>query len=206
MVAHGTDVADDNVSDPTPGAPGAEVEIPSDAKPTEPLAGSRGVETIDYETGEVVPAGESGLMFAEVIGDAGIEAYLSDMSATEDDSPEAIQLEIARRILSADSVDAVWAATKVLTAKEVLNTPIIVERVRWITSAHKGGAPKFAIFEGTNVYTQAPITVSCGALNVVLTLYKLQKHGGLPAKVMLSSKPSSSDAGRSVITIAPVAG
>lgn len=196
----------DVVSDPTPGAPGAVVDIAEEDKPAAPLAGSRGAEGVDIVTGEVVPASESGLVFAEVLGDNAIDAYLSDMQATEDDSPEAIQLEIARRILSADSIDDVWAATKVLTAKEVLNTPLDVERVRWITSAHKGGAPKFAIIEGKNVYTNAPVTVSCGALNVVLTLYKLQKYDGLPARVMLKSKPSSSDPGRSVYTIEPVAG
>lgn len=162
------------------------------------------VEDVDAVTGEVVPAGESGLMFADVLGDSAIAAYLGDMRASEDDSPEAIQAEIARRILSADSVDAIWAATKVLSAKEVLNTPLMVESVRWVTSAHAGGAPKFAIIDGRNTYSNEPVTVSCGALNVVLTLYKLQKFNGLPAKVVIRSKPSSSDPGRSVYTIEPV--
>lgn len=173
-----------------------------------PAAGAAGreVETIDHETGEIVPASSSGLIFANVIGDAAIAAYVSDMRATDDESPEAIQAEIARRILSADTLEDVWAATKVLSAKEILNTPILVNNVRWVTSAHEGGAPKFAIIDGENTYTSKPITVSCGALNVVLTLYKMQKFGALPAKVMLTSKPSTSDPGRVVLMIEPVAG
>lgn len=165
----------------------------------------RAVETIDETTGEIVSASESGIAFAEVIGDEAITAYLADMNATEDDSPESIQLEIARRILAADDVNALWAATTVLSARDVLNAPLLVTSVRWVTSAHDGGAPKFAIFDAERVYGGEKVTVSCGALNVVLTLYKLQKFNSLPAKVMIASKPSSSDPGRVIYTIAPVA-
>lgn len=169
-------------------------------------APARAVDDIDIVTGEIVPASSSGVMFADVISDAAIDAYVADMKADAGESPEAIQAEIARRILSAPDIDAVWRATKVLTAKDVLNAPILVERVRWVTSAHEGGAPKFAIIEGKRVYGDEPVTISCGALNVVLTLYKLQKFNGLPAKVMIAQKPSASGEGRSVFTIEPVAG
>lgn len=167
---------------------------------------ARPAETIDHASGEIVPASESGIAFAEVIGDAAITEYLQDMSGTEDETPEAIQLQIARRILAANDVESVWQATKVLSARDILNTPIIIERVRWITSAHKGGAPKYAIIEGLNGFDQKPVTISCGAMNVVLTVYKLQKFSALPCKVMITSKPSGSDPGRSVLEIQPVAG
>lgn len=167
---------------------------------------ARAVDDVDPVTGEIVPASSSGVMFADVIGDAAITAYLADMRADDGESPEAIQAEIARRILSAPDIASVWQATKVLTAKDVLNAPIVVERVRWVTSAHEGGAPKFAIIEGKRVYGDEPVTISCGALNVVLTLYKLQKFDGLPARVMIAQKPSASGEGRTVFTIEPVAG
>lgn len=182
--------------DPAPA--GAKGKTPASSPPA-----ARGAETVDAATGEIVPAGDSGLAFADLLSEAGMSEYVADMKATDDESPEAIQVEIARRILSADSVDAVWGATRVLTARDVLNQPIVVERVRWITSAHKAGAPKFAIIEGKRLHGDEPITVSCGAMNVVLTLYKLQKFGALPATVMISAKPSGSAEGRSVLTIAP---
>lgn len=164
------------------------------------------VETIDHETGEIVPAGESGIVFADVIGDAAIQAYIADMSSTEDESPEAIQREIASRILAATDETELWAATTVLSAKDVLHHTLEVKSVRWVTSAHAGGAPKFAIIDAQDETLSKPVTVSCGALNVVLTLYKLQKFGSLPARVAIKSKPSASDAGRVILTIEPVAG
>jgi hypothetical protein len=168
-----------------------------------PLAGSKGVEVIDHETGEIVPASESGIVFADAIDDAAVEAYLTDMDSVTDDSPEAIQLEIARRILAAEDESVLWAATTVKNAKDVLNQPIEVKSVRWVKSAHSGGAPRFAIIDGVMVYGGAPVTVSCGGLNVVLTLYKLQKFGSLPAKVTIESKPSSSGEGRTIYTLTP---
>lgn len=172
----------------------------------DPALPPRAVEDIDVATGEIVPASSSGVIFANAIGDKAIAAFVTDMNEADEESPAAIQSEIARRILSAESIEDVWAATKVLSAKEILNTPILVKAVRWVTSAHEEGAPKFAIIDGENTYSGKPVTVSCGALNVVLTLYKLQKFNALPAKVIIASKASSSDPGRSVLTIEPVAG
>lgn len=180
-----------------------QVVEPGDVGAVPPLAGSRGVEVVDPETGEVVPASETGLVFSDTIGDAAISQYLQDMREVDDESPEAVQTEIARRILTATTPEAVFGATKVLGAKEMLNQPFVVERVRWITSAHEGGPPKFAIIDGHRVHGDEPITLSCGAMNVVLTLYKLQSMNALPCAVVISSKPSGSDPGRSVLTIQP---
>jgi hypothetical protein len=174
-----------------------------DVVPAAPLAGSRAVEVIDHETGELVPAGESGIVFADVLDDSAVAEYMTDMDATSDESPEAIQLEIARRILAAPDEKSLWAATTVKSAKDVVNQPIEVQHVRWVKSAYAGGAPKFAIIDGTMVYGGDPVTVSCGGLNVVLTLYKLQKFGSLPAKIVIGSKPSGGDAGRVILTVTP---
>jgi len=163
----------------------------------------RGAEVVDPATGEVMPAGESGLVFAEVIDDAGIAQYLDDMRGADDETPEQVQAEIARRILSATSMDDVWGATKTLSARDLLNTPLVVESVRWVKSAYNNGAPKFAVVDAKNVYGDAPVVFTCGALNVVLTLYKAQKFDALPMPVVMREKPSSSTAGRSVITIEP---
>jgi hypothetical protein len=161
------------------------------------------VEVVDPATGEVTPAAQSGLAFADVIDDRAVEAYLADMNTSTDEAPESVQLEIARRILQADSPDAVFAATQTKSARDLLNQPLEVTNVRWVKSAHEGGAPKFAVVDATMVFGDAPVTFTCGALNVVLTLYKLQKLNALPAKVTMSEKASGSVAGRSVITIAP---
>lgn len=169
------------------------------------LVGSRGVEVVDPVTGEIVPAGESGLAFADVLDNAAIAEYVADMGRTNDESPENVQIEIAKRILEAPDAASVWAATQVLTARELLNTPIVVEKVRWVTSAHKAGPPKFAVIEGRRKFGDEAFTMTCGAMNVVLTLYKLQKFGALPADVVIKSKPSGSDAGRTVLTIEPAA-
>lgn len=170
------------------------------------VRGEAPAEIIDHDTGEVVPANQSGIVFADALDDAAVASYMNDMDATTDDSPEAIQLEIARRILSADSEAALWAATTVLSAKDVQFQPLLVTGVRWIKSAHEGGAPKFAIIDAKKIAGDVPVTVSCGGLNVVLTLYKLQKFNSLPAKVVIESKPSGNDPGRVIYTMKPVAG
>lgn len=163
----------------------------------------RPAQVVDEKTGEIVPAGESGLVFAEVIDDAGVAAYLDDMNRNDDETPEQVQAEIARRILAADSMDSVWGATKTLSARDLLNQPIRVDAVRWVKSAHEAGAPKFAVVDATKVYGDEAVVFTCGALNVVLTLYKAQKFGALPMPVVMKEKASSGAAGRSVITIEP---
>lgn len=165
--------------------------------------GGTPAEVVDHTTGEIVPASESGLVFADVIDDAAISAYLADMNTETDETPEQVQAEIARRILSATSMDDVWGATQTLGARDLLNAPLLVEAVRWVRSAHDTGAPKFAVVDAKRVYGDERVTFTCGALNVVLTLYKAQKFGALPMPVVMKEKASSSAAGRSVITIEP---
>lgn len=166
-------------------------------------AGGVPAEVVDAETGEIVPAGETGLVFADVIDDAAVAAYLGDMSRGDDDTPEQVQAEIARRILGASSMDAVWGATKTLGARDLLNQPLRIDAVRWVRSAHDTGAPKFAVVDATKVFGDEAVVFTCGALNVVLTLYKAQKFDALPMPVVMKEKPSGSQAGRSVITIEP---
>lgn len=176
---------------------------PGDVAQVPALVGSRGVEVVDPETGEIVPASESGLAFADMLDNAAIAEYITDMREADESSAENVQIEIAKRILEATDAASVWAATQVLTAADLLNQPITVERVRWVTSAHKAGPPKFAVIEGKRTYGDAPFTMTCGAMNVVLTLYKLQKFDALPASVVIKSKPSGSAEGRTVLTIEP---
>lgn len=182
----------------TPGADGG--------APPEPLAGSGAAPAdpvVNRVTGEIVPTEGMELARVSDLTPEAVRAYLEDMDAQPDDGAETVQVDIARRILEATSVDDLWKATEVITADAVLNQPLEVESVRWATSRHAAGLPKFAVIEGSKVYGGERFVMTCGATNVVLTLYKLEQFKALPAKVLLEKKPTGTE-GRSIITIKPV--
>lgn len=165
-------------------------------------AGTPADAVVDKTTGEIIPLSGVSLGRIDELSPTALQTWYDEMQSLPDEGNAQVQVDIARRILEADDIDSVWKATEVLTVDSVLNQPVEITAVRWAKSRHAEALPMFAVIEGNYTLTAGSFVLTCGAVNVVLTLYKLAKLGGLPAKVVFERK-STGTAGRAVITVKP---
>lgn len=119
------------------------------------------------------------------------------LAAADDDqlgmSAEQVSIDIIARILDARTVDDVLGGAGVTSASDYLDTPFHLTGVHFNRSGFDSAGPAFyAILEGADL-DGVPVTVSCGAKNVIAQAWKLQDMGALPVAVQLrqSSKPTS---------------
>jgi hypothetical protein len=119
---------------------------------------------------------------------------MPDIDAVIVEDPDAIALEIAKRILSATTADDVLAPQQTTPAEDVLGVPVEVRGVRWNPSAYNGGPGAYAVIDAVRVDTGEVLAISCGSRNVIVQLYRLVKLGALPRQVVIVrvSKPTSS--------------
>lgn len=97
---------------------------------------------------------------------------------------------IMANILDAESADDVFAQTSgesaaLVPSEHVLGIPLHVVSVQLNPSQYADGPPAYAVIDAVNMRTQEPVTVGCGAGNIVAGLIKLHQLGMLPVDVVL---------------------
>lgn len=157
---------------------------------------------IDTTTGEVVPADAGATSLDANRVPRVVAEFLHDMETRDKATPDDVMVEIANRILSAESVDELWQADKIVGLQDLLAFPIRVDKVRFADSRYAEGLPTFCIIEGVTPTTGDPFVATCGAAKVVLMLYKLDKLGALPTTVQVTQTFTGNE-GRAVLSMRP---
>jgi hypothetical protein len=131
------------------------------------------------------------------------EVFQRFLAASETDAqeldPEHVSIAIIGRILNATSVDDVLGGAGATHARDFLGVPFVLTGVRFNQSDFGEGGPSFyALLEGANGDGE-PVTVTCGARNVIAQAWKLRDMGALPVKLVLQESDRPTRAGYKVM-------
>jgi len=107
-------------------------------------------------------------------------------TAGEEGDSKAAAFDIMSRILTGATADEVLSPADAVThARDFLDVPFVIESFKLNPSTMNGeGPPAYAIMSG-HTDDGSPVTVSCGSVNVMAQLHRLQRIGGLPAEVKI---------------------
>lgn len=115
--------------------------------------------------------------------------------------PAEVAAEIVDRLLAEKGAD-VLTAGKALHARDVLNVPIMLQRVRWARSRYDEGGPGvFALLEGVRGDTGEQIVVTCGGVFVMVAALVLVRDEALPLPVQITETEAAS--GRRPLRLEP---
>lgn len=169
---------------------------------------------VDPQTGEIhVPDDQAGTdierlpMAPTVPAQAGSFAELEKMLGEAKDrstqSPEEIQRSMLEKILSATTVDEVYAVQDVRHARDILGEAFEATDIRFNVSDYTDGVPFYLIVDGYDVATGDKITVTCGGATVMAQLYQLKRLGAFPAKVKFQQAKKATKQGYFPLHIEP---
>ena len=149
--------------------------------------------------GDNVPAKAS----AQTLDVLDSEVFQRFLSAAETDAveldPEHVSIDIIGRILKATTVEDVLGGTSATHARDFLDVPFALVGVRFNRSDFGDTGPSFyALLEGADA-DGVPVTVTCGARNVIAQAWKLREMGALPVKVVLKESDRTTRAGFKVM-------
>lgn len=107
---------------------------------------------------------------------------LRALSASDDQGSSSFVMDLMDRILSADTVDAVFDAQDngMVSGQDFTSRPFIVRRsedIQWRLSTKDNGFPFYAIFRAVEVATGEEVVLNCGGQTFVAVLYALQQRG-----------------------------
>lgn len=132
-----------------------------------------------------------------VTRDTAVEAALTagaELPELEPQDAAAAGMEIAARILRAESVDEVFEQGGATPALEVIDVPLIVNGLRWNRSDYEGeGAKVYALIDATRADSGEELTITCGSRNVMAQLYRLDQLGALntPVKIVRAERETA---------------
>lgn len=143
------------------------------------------VDEPDEVSGELATAEESRKMTEDIIMGRG------EVLDTLDDSPQAAQEQIVRRILTAPDEDAVLAEDSTVATRDLVEVPLRVsafhlrksQLVDNDTGEIKEGA--YMIVDAIDLRDDSQITLNTGAPKIMAQLIRLGQLERLPAKVMV---------------------
>lgn len=155
-------------------------------------------------TGELVAPsdprakGEIDAMVAEIVGKEPsaqeiIQAIVGGESLPES-TAEQSQAGIVARILAADSPEAALDMGEPVKAEELEQVVLEVSGVRWMRSTFEEGPGVYAVIDAVREDTTEAIKATCGSVNVMTQLLKLQTMQAFPqrVKIVKSQKPTKS--------------
>jgi hypothetical protein len=176
--------------------------------PEKPPAGSGGSSAsppaLEAGSGELVPpsdpraAEELDAMLAQIVGAEPSAQEILQAIVGGEDLPEASaqqsQSGIVARILGAAGADAVLDMGEPVKAEELEQIPLLVKGVRWMRSTFDEGPGVYAVADAVRIDNEEQVKVTCGGVNVMTQLLKLQTMGVLPQKVKIvkASRPTKS--------------
>lgn len=130
----------------------------------------------------------------------------ADIEQLADDPAKASQ-DIIARILRASTVEEVLGKEQVTHARDFLDTPFALLSVKFNRTEFDGdGPPFYAVLSGATDDGE-PVTITCGAGNVMAQAFKLDDMKALPYRVVIRQNPKPTAAGFHVMWLeaAPVA-
>lgn len=123
---------------------------------------------------EIVPRG------AEVLTYEQVEDILINGAALDIIPPEALQGDIARRILAAETVEDAFAEFVTTKAREIEGLKVTVHGVAFAPSAYEEGPAVFAFLDVTRDKSDAHEIVSMGGRSLMASFLWAQRHDGMP--------------------------
>lgn len=126
---------------------------------------------------------------------AEVATYLASQAAIDEEDPESTAFEIVNRILQARTPEEVLRRQQVLSAEDVLMTPLILGRVRWHRSDYDGREGAYALLEAANVNTGEPLLITCGGRTVMAQVWQLDRLGALPCRVQFGKASKATRSG-----------
>jgi hypothetical protein len=137
-------------------------------------------------------------MVAEIIGKEPsaqevLQAIVGGESLPES-TAEQSQAGIVARILAADSPEAALDMGEPVKAEELEQVVLNVSGVRWMRSTFEEGPGVYAVIDAVREDTEEAIKATCGSVNVMTQLLKLQTMAAFPqrVKIVKSQKPTQS--------------
>lgn len=134
-----------------------------------------------------------------------VASYLSSSKAAVEEDPEQVAWEIVQRILSAQSPDEVLSRQQVMSAKELLGFPLIIERVRWQRSAYEQRESMYALVNAHRTDLDVDVVVTCGGRNVMAQLWRLGELNAFPIKAKFGTTAQPTANGYYPLWLEPVA-
>lgn len=124
-----------------------------------------------------------------------IAVWLSGSELPEIENADEITLQIALRIVNAATAQDVLAPQEVLHGDEYVGKPFVVRDVSWRRSRVAGAAAGRYAFMDIVDANGEPQVMTCGSVQVVLQLGKLQAMDALPCKVVICTTDAPTAAG-----------
>lgn len=100
-------------------------------------------------------------------------------------SPEDASINIASRILDAETAEDILAPVEALNAEDLNGAPFTLNSVAILPSGMDGGIGFFAVFDASDPQTGDQMSITCGAANVVAQAAALYDKGFLPMTVVI---------------------
>lgn len=158
----------------------------------------------DAPSGELLPpddpraAEELDAMLAQIVGKEPsaqeiLQAIVGGGEMPEQEAQEA-QAGIVGRILGAADPEAVLDMGDPIKAAELEAVPLKVSGVRWMRSTFEEGPGVYAVIDAVRIDNDEALKVTCGGVNVMTQLLRLQTMGALPqiVKIVKATRPTKS--------------
>lgn len=99
--------------------------------------------------------------------------YVADQVGSYEEDDPRMAMEIAAQIAAAATVDEVLGANETTKGREVLDTVLEINGIKFTVSTKEKGCPYFAVMSVRNTKTNAPDVISVGGWRLVLQLGQL---------------------------------
>lgn len=139
------------------------------------------------------------------VSETRLAEFMAAATSQEPVDALAVSIDIAKRILAAETVEDVFGEQEAIHAKDVIGEPLLITGFTFNESTIGGEGPAFyMLIECADPQGEA-FKVTCGALNVMAQVFRLSQMGALPliAKIEESGKPTK--AGYRVMRLTAVA-
>lgn len=183
--------------------PESEQEVAADGL-DDPGAGTDLAALPDGATGEPVAPGdpraeaEINAMLAQVVGPEPSAQEILQAIVGGDDLPESNALQsqagIVARILAADDSAGVLDMGEPTKAEDLEQVELTVSGVRWMRSTFEEGPGVYAVIDALRGDSGDSVKVTCGGVNVMTQLLRLQTMHAFPQKVKIvkATRPTKS--------------
>jgi len=133
-----------------------------------------------------------------------LEQYFADLKAPEIQDPAAVEEEILRGILAAQTPEEALRGGKLTSARDVIGVPLTIRGVRYNRSSFETREAAYAVIDAVDRRTGEVLTIGCGARKVMAQLWVFDQRGWLPAELIISESANQTANGYRVMQLEPV--
>jgi hypothetical protein len=128
-----------------------------------------------------------------------VDAFFADIDLNEGEDPIEVQARIMAQILDAPTLDDAFNSGDTLSAEDLIDVPLEIDRVSWQRSSYKAGLQYFAVAFGQRLDEGLPVIFTTGAGNIVALLRRCQLHDEFPVQFkMVRAEQESEDGNRPI--------